>query len=81
MELGTLALIKISSPQANGSYEPNNVKISSKLTKFWVFKGRFFFHKKALVHFSLYFVKMFFVQNDLVLMELDNLVLIKISSP
>ena len=52
MELGNLAIIKISSPQANGPFEPKNVKISLKLTELQEFKGRFS-EKKVLVGFHI----------------------------
>ena len=41
MELGNLAVIDISSPRANGPYEANNAKISSKLTKLRAFESAF----------------------------------------
>ena len=41
MELGDLALILISSPRANGPFEPKDVKISQKLTELPTFKGAF----------------------------------------
>ena len=42
MKLGNLVLIKISSPRANVPFEPNNVKISSKLTELPALEGAFF---------------------------------------